>query len=96
MSTNINGKMQTYPNLPDVRDALKNAVFEMGGAYFDMYEVMGGKNSMPSWVDANPPLAAKDYIHFSPRGAEKIAELFYESLMLDYEQYLQRIKLKKD
>lgn len=96
MSTNINGKMQTYPNLPHVRDALKNAVFEMGGAYFDMYEVMGGENSMPSWVEANPPLAAKDYIHFSPRGAEKIAEIFYESLLLDYEQYLQRIKLKKD
>lgn len=92
MSTNINGKMQTYTNLPHVRDALKQAVFDIGGAYFDMYEVMGGKNSMPSWVNASPPLAAKDYIHFSPRGAEKIAEIFYESLMLDYEQYLQRKK----
>jgi len=96
MSTNINGKMQTYPNLPDVRDALKQAVFDLGGAYFDMYEVMGGKNSMPSWVNSNPPLAAKDYIHFSPRGAEKIAEIFYESLMLDYEYYLQRRKNQKD
>ena len=90
MSTNINGKMQTYPNLPDVRNALKEAVFEIGGAYFDMYEVMGGHNSMPSWVNANPPLAAKDYIHFSFLGSEKIAEIFYESLMLDYEHYLQR------
>lgn len=96
MSTNINGRMQTYPNLPYVRDALKKAVFDMGGGYFDMYEVMGGKNSMPSWVNASPPLAATDYIHFSPRGAEKIAELFYESLMLDYEHYLQRRKNKKD
>lgn len=95
MSKNINGKMQTYPNLPDVRDALKEAAFEVGGAYFDMYEVMGGKNSMLSWVDSDPPLAAKDYIHFSPRGASKIAEIFYESLMLDYEHYLNRQKGKK-
>lgn len=95
MSKNIGGKMQTYPNLPDVRDALRDATFEMGGAYFDLYEVMGGENSMPSWVESNPPLAAKDYIHFSPRGAQKVAEVFYESLMLDYEQYLQRKKTKK-
>ena len=90
MSKRIAGKMQTYPILPFVRDELKRIVQELGGAYFDMYEVMGGKNSMPSWVDANPPLAAKDYIHFSPRGASKIAELFYEALMLDYEAYLIR------
>jgi len=95
MSKNIGGKMQTYPNLPDVRDALRDATFELGGAYFDLYEVMGGENSMPSWVDSDPPLAAKDYIHFSPRGAQKVAEVFYESLMLDYEQYLQRKKVKK-
>jgi lysophospholipase L1-like esterase len=96
MSKNIDGKMQTYTNLPDVRDALKSAVFEIGGAYFDIYEVMGGKNSMPSWVESNPPLAAKDYIHFSPRGAAKVAEIFYESLMLDYEHYLQRQKNGKN
>lgn len=96
MSKNIDGKMQTYTHLPDVRDALKSAVFEIGGAYFDIYEVMGGKNSMPSWVESNPPLAAKDYIHFSPRGAAKVAEIFYESLMLDYEHYLQRKKNGKN
>ena len=95
MSKNINGKMQTYPNLPDVRDALREAAFEIGGAYFDIYEVMGGKNSMPSWVESNPPLAAKDYIHFSPKGAQKVAEVFYESLMLDYEHFLKRQKGKK-
>lgn len=96
MSKNIGGKMQTYPNLPDVRDALRDAAFEIGGAYFDLYEVMGGMNSMPSWVESNPPLAAKDYIHFSPKGAQKVAEVFYESLMLDYEQYLQRRKAQKN
>jgi lysophospholipase L1-like esterase len=95
MSTNVNGNMETYEYLPAVRDALKQAAFDAGGAYFDMYEVMGGKNSMPSWVESNPPLAAKDYIHFSTRGAQKIAELFYEALMLDYDLYLQRSKISK-
>jgi lysophospholipase L1-like esterase len=96
MSKKIAGKMQTYPILPFVRDELKRVAQELGGAYFDMYEVMGGENSMPSWVDSNPPLAAKDYIHFSPKGASKIAELFYEALMLDYETYLIRTGKKKE
>jgi lysophospholipase L1-like esterase len=94
MSTRIDGKMQTYPNLPDVRDALRQAAFDAGAAYFDLFEVMGGMNSMPRWVETNPPLAAADYIHFSPRGALKVAELLFESLMLDYEQFLRRRKIK--
>lgn len=88
MSKKINGTMQTYPILTTVRDAMKRVTQELGGGYFDLYEVMGGLNSMPSWVSANPALAAKDYIHFSPKGANKIAELLYEALMLDYETYV--------
>ncbi len=52
-----------------------------------MYEVMGGKNSMPKWVNAEPKLAAKDYIHFTPKGAKKIAEEFYSKLIGLYDEY---------
>lgn len=96
MSTKIDGKMQTYPILTTIRDELKKAIQSLGGAYFDMYEVMGGENSMPSWVEASPALAAKDYIHFSPLGAKKIAKLFYKALMLDYEAFLIRTGKKKE
>jgi lysophospholipase L1-like esterase len=46
-----------------------------------MFEAMGGKNSMPKWVDANPPLAFKDYTHFNGTGAKKIAEMFTDALI---------------
>ncbi len=87
MSTKIDGNLQTYPLLEAVRDALKKAAFENNAAFFDMYEVMGGKNSMISWAEADPPLAATDYIHFSGRGAKIIAEYFYQSLIEDYYEY---------
>ncbi len=77
----------TYPNLEEVRDALKKAAQVTGCMFWDMYEVMGGKNSMPKWVNANPALAATDYIHFSPQGAKKIAEEFYLKLMTLYQAY---------
>ncbi|MFN8230762.1 MAG: GDSL-type esterase/lipase family protein [Bacteroidia bacterium] len=75
----------THPMLEPLRDALKKVTLESDCAYFDMYDCMGGKNSMPSWVDQN--YAAKDYIHFSPQGARKIATLLYSAINNEYVQY---------
>ncbi|MFN4233316.1 MAG: hypothetical protein ACK4IK_00770 [Bacteroidia bacterium] len=85
----------SYPLLPNVRDALKDATLKAGGAFWDMYNAMGGKNSMPSWVNADPPLAAPDYTHFSPQGATYIAELFYDAFIAAYNDYTKRKKPEK-
>jgi lysophospholipase L1-like esterase len=83
----------TYPMLETIRDALKKAAFKAKIGYWDMYEAMGGKNSMPSWVATNPPLAGADYTHFTPRGAQIISEFFYKALIIEYETYNnQRLK----
>lgn len=95
MSTRINGKIQSWPHIEDVRDAFKDATFRAGGAYWDMYEAMGGHNSMPGWVNQNPPLAGKDYIHFTTRGAQKVAEWFYQALLNDYQVYRLEKRIKK-
>jgi lysophospholipase L1-like esterase len=87
MSTKVNGRLQTYPLLESVVQGMKEAAMETGVAFWNMYEVMGGKNSMVSWVKNKPALAAPDYIHFTSKGADKIAELFYESLMIYYDYY---------
>ena len=44
---------------------------------------------MIKWVAHKPPLGRKDYTHFSYEGATLVAKLFYESLIKDYEQYLE-------
>jgi lysophospholipase L1-like esterase len=87
MSQKVDDYYETYPLLESVRDALKKAAFNAGAGYWDMYEAMGGKNSMPSWVDADPALAVTDYTHFTPRGARIISEFFYKALILEYESY---------
>ena len=87
MSIKKEDYFETYPYLENVRDALKEASFKAGAGFWDMFSAMGGKNSMPSWVVAEPALASTDYIHFSPRGARIIAELFYEALNYEYETY---------
>lgn len=87
MSYNNNGVYESIENLEQIRDAQKNAAFKANCAFWDLYEAMGGKNSMPSWVTADPPLAAKDYTHFSYQGAKIAAQMFYEALIYEYNQY---------
>ncbi len=74
MSIKVADKFETYPFLPQVRDALKKATFDQGGIFFDLYEAMGGKNSMPGWVKSDPPLASPDHIHFAPSGSALVSE----------------------
>ncbi|MGB0429888.1 MAG: hypothetical protein ACPGLV_05405 [Bacteroidia bacterium] len=79
---------ETYPLLGYVRDVLKQVVHQNGAAYWDMYEAMGGENSMPSWVAADPPLAGNDYTHFTYKGAALISELFYYALETEYNKFI--------
>jgi lysophospholipase L1-like esterase len=53
-----------------------------------MYSAMGGRNSMPSWVKAQPSLAVSDYVHFNHRGARVISEMFTNSLLSEYSFWL--------
>lgn len=93
MSVKVNGTLQTHNQLENVRDALRKATLDAGGVFWDMYEAMGGRGSMIEWTRSKPALGSPDYIHFSQKGAEKISQIFYQSLMKEYEMYLIRKKL---
>ncbi len=94
MSTRKNGKMITYPLLPEVNDKLSTMARDAGIAYWSMYDAMGGKNSMQQWVKSG--LAGKDYIHFTRRGANEMGKMLYEELMTVYRYYQWRIHNPKE
>jgi len=87
MSQKINGELQTYPFLEENIEGMKQAALENGAAFWDMYQVMGGRNSMIKWVEHVPAWAASDYIHFTPTGAGRIADMFVQSFMNYYDYY---------
>ncbi|MCF8380907.1 MAG: hypothetical protein K9H49_15140 [Bacteroidales bacterium] len=84
MSIKEKGQYVSYPSLEKVRNAIRNASLDSGCAFWDMYEAMGGKNSMPSWVFADPPLAISDFVHFNSKGAKIIAEMMCNAIMYEY------------
>ena len=90
MSRKEGTEYESYPNVKLVRDAQKAAAFDAGCAFWDLYEAMGGENSMVSWVNAEPPMGHTDYTHFTPRGAKLVAEMMYSELMRAYEDYKRR------
>jgi lysophospholipase L1-like esterase len=79
MSRNQEGEMVSYENIPLIRDAMKNAAIENDCCFWDLYEAMGGENSMSAWVKDD--LAQKDYTHFTFKGAKFVSEMLYKSII---------------
>lgn len=85
MSRLNEGIYETYPLLPYCVEKMKEATTSAGGAFWNLYAAMGGKNSMPAWVEKG--LAGSDYIHFSNGGAKFASQLFYNALISEYAKW---------
>lgn len=73
--------------LTPLKTLLREEVLEKNAIYWDLYDVMGGENSMVQWVNLDPPLAVKDYVHFTPAGARFVGEQFMKCFMSAYESW---------
>jgi len=82
MSKLTDGVYETYPFLPYTVEEMKRVALESNAGFWNLYQAMGGKNSMPSWVEKR--LAANDYVHFSNKGAKFAAELFWQAFINEY------------
>ena len=94
MGKSVNGRVVTWPRLPELVDSLKATSLRNGAAYWDLYRMMGGENSMVQWVKHNPALAGPDYIHFTPAGAQKVGQTLTQSLLTYYDYYQYRKSVK--
>ncbi len=73
----------TKTNRPNKNGELvAQATFELAkkykGGFWDMYRIMGGFQSMDSWVAAD--YAKKDRVHFKNSGYELLGDLFFDAL----------------
>ena len=87
MGKSVNGRIVTWPRLPEMVDSLKATALRNDAAYWDLFRMMGGENSMGQWVKHSPALAGPDYIHFTPAGAQKVGDAFTRSLLTYFDFY---------
>ncbi|MBU1101369.1 MAG: hypothetical protein KKA84_13285 [Bacteroidetes bacterium] len=74
-------KIITSRETYEILEAQKDIAKEAKVAYWSLFDAMGGKDSMGKWVDSAPPMALKDYRHFTHEGGEIVAKLFFDAIM---------------
>ena len=89
-SKNEDGKMSTNPSVTAIVEAQKEAARSSEVAFLNLYDAMGGRNSMIEWVE-ELQYANKDYVHFNHKGARNAANLIHEFLINEYEEFKQAI-----
>ncbi|MBQ1842052.1 MAG: hypothetical protein II130_03630, partial [Bacteroidales bacterium] len=90
MGKSVGGKIVTWPRLPEMIDSLRSAALDSGAAYWDLYSVMGGENSMVRWAKHSPAYAGPDYIHFTQKGAEIVGGALAKSILVYNDFYRMR------
>ncbi len=91
-STNVGGEYQTMESVPLMVEAQREIARQSQVAFYNLYEAMGGVNSMVAFVENDPPLANKDYTHLNFQGGRRVAGIFMKSLINEYQKYNDRIK----
>ncbi|MCF8340303.1 MAG: hypothetical protein K9I82_04935 [Chitinophagaceae bacterium] len=59
-------------------------------SFYNQYASMGGKNSLVKWVEQNPPMANKDYIHPNAKGAEELGKYLFDAVMKEYRKNVRK------
>lgn len=75
------GKFISEPHIWNLLKSQEELASKTGVAFWNLFEAMGGENSIVDWVNSKPALAYKDYCHFTPDGGDKVAEMLNEALM---------------
>lgn len=80
MAVNEGDSIKSYRNIPSIIDAQKQATLDVGVAFWDSYRAMGGESSIIKWAEKRPPLAQKDYVHFTYPGADTFSKILADAL----------------
>ncbi len=90
MATGADGEYASYKWLPKINEMQKNAALKAGCAYWDLFNMMGGANSILVWAEKNMAVTNG---HFSAKGQNVVANEIVEALMIEYNNYIHRKKI---
>jgi alginate O-acetyltransferase complex protein AlgI len=80
MAVNDGDSIKSYSNIPAIIEAQKQATLKTEVSFWNSYFAMGGKSSIIKWAAKKPPLAQKDFIHFTYTGADTLSQLLSSSM----------------
>jgi lysophospholipase L1-like esterase len=81
------GEIGTIATMPQLVGIESKAADDLGVAFFNTFEAMGGEGTMAKWYNGEPRLVGADFIHPMPAGARIVGELLYNALRDGYNEY---------
>ena len=85
-----NAQIVTLPILPRLVEIQREMAAEMGCAFFNTFQAMGGEGTMARWYDSQPRLVSADFTHPLPAGAHKVGVLLDQALESGFRQFKAR------
>lgn len=82
MASREGDSLRSYPNIPAIIGAQKQASEAAGVLFWDAWRAMGGSASIIRWSEKDPPLAQKDLVHLTYAGADTLSKMMADSLFL--------------
>lgn len=88
LEANIRKTKSSNANIGYVRQSLIRYAAAKGYAYWDLYSILGGANSAYKLYQAG--YLAEDGVHFKKTGYTVLGNLFYDALISNYTDYVER------
>jgi hypothetical protein len=76
----------TVPIIPHIVEQQEKTALDVGCAFWNTYQAMGGKGSMARWLRRG--LGQADMTHPSSVGADILGSWLYRALIKDYQAFL--------
>jgi lysophospholipase L1-like esterase len=84
------GQFVTMPVIPLLIQAQEKIAYDNKLLFWNLFEAMGGENSMALFANSKPALANKDYTHLNFAGGRKVGLSFARSFIYEVEKYQKR------
>ena len=84
------GQIVTPAALPRLVEIQRQIAAEMGCAFFNTFQAMGGEGTMARWYENQPRLVSADFTHPLPAGAKKVGVLLDQALESGFRQFKAR------
>ncbi len=82
-----NGSYVTMPNIYHFIESQRRICESTGIVFWNLFEAMGGENSMVEFVKSAPPKGNKDYTHINFKGGEYLGKILFNTLMFEKKRY---------
>jgi len=86
------GQFVTMPVIPYLIEAQEKIAYENKLVFWNLFEAMGGEDSMTKFANSKPALANKDYTHLNYAGGRKLGISLARSFVYEVEKYEKRRK----